>query len=89
MTNLSNSAGQFFFHYMTFCLIAFCGSSLGLLLGSVILDAKSVSAIMPIVILPFVLFSGFYKNSGDLASWIGWIQYISPNKYGFIAFIDN
>jgi hypothetical protein len=53
--------------------MAFSGSSLGLLLGSVILDAKSVSAMVPIVTLPLFLFSGFFKNRKDLPDWIGWI----------------
>ncbi len=69
--------------------MAFCGASLGLLLGSVVLDVKSVSAVMSPILLPVILFSGFYKNRDDLPVWIGWIEYISPNKYGFIAYVNN
>lgn len=39
--------------------------------------------------LPFMLFSGFAKNTNDLASWIGWIQYISPYKHSFNAYALN
>ena len=70
-------------------LIAFAGASLGLLLGSLIFDAKSVSAVIPIVIVPFILFSGFFKNRESLPVWLGWFEYISPNKYGFIGFLEN
>lgn len=38
MVDLSNSPGQFFLHVFIFILMGFNGSSLGLLLGSVILD---------------------------------------------------
>lgn len=62
MIDLGNTAGQFFFHCLVFFLMSFCGASLGLLLGSAILDAKSVSAVTPIMILPIILFSGFFKN---------------------------
>lgn len=89
MIDLANSAGQFFLHYLIFCLIALNGSSLGLLLGSVILDSKSVSAVMPVILLPVVLFSGFYKNRESLPGWIGWIEYVSPIKYGFIGIVEN
>ena len=89
MIDLSNTAGQFFLHYLIYCLIAFTGSSLGMLLGSVILDSKSVSAVMPVVLLPVILFSGFYKNRENLPKWIGWIEYVSPIKYGFIAVVKN
>jgi len=55
--------------------------SLGLMLGTIVTDSKSVSAVIPIVMLPLFLFSGFFKNTGNLSDWIGWIQYISPLKY--------
>ena len=38
MVDLSNTGGQFFLHCLNFGLMSFCGASLGLLLGSVILD---------------------------------------------------
>lgn len=89
MIDLGHTGGQFFIHCLIFFLMAFVGASLGLFLGSIILDAKSVSAVVPIFLLPIILFSGFFKNRDDLPVWIGWIEYISPNKYGFIAFVSN
>ena len=89
MGNLSPTAEQFFLFYLITVLINICGNSVGLLLGSVITDAKSVSTVSPIVVLPFVLFSGYFKNSGNIPPWIGWIQYISPLKYGFAAIAIN
>lgn len=65
------------------------GSSLGMLLGSVVLDAKSISAVVPIIMLPVTLFSGFFKNRNNLPKWIGWIEYLSPNKYAFTAYVNN
>lgn len=52
-------------------------------------DAKSVSTVIPIVVLPVVLFSGFFKNSGNIANWTKFIEYVSPFKYAFIASISN
>lgn len=48
-----------------------------------------MSTLTPALILPFVLFSGLFKNSGNLPDWIGWIQYISPIKYTFSSFLYN
>ena len=87
MVDLGNTGEQFFLHCLIFFLMSFNGASLGLLIGSVILDAKSVSAVIPIILLPVILFSGFFKNRSELPVWIGWMEYISPNKYGFIAFV--
>ncbi len=73
MIDLSNTAEQFFFHCLVYGLISFSGTSLGLLIGSLIMDPKSVATFMPIVVFPLFLFSGFFKNRADLPVWIGWI----------------
>lgn len=86
---LSSTAAQFFTFYLVCYLISFAGMSLGLLLGSMVPDEKSVSALTPMVLLPFFLFSGLFKNTGNLSSWIGWIQYISPIKYAFSGYLQN
>lgn len=89
MVGLASTAGQFFTFYLTLFLIGLAGSSLGLLIGSVVLDAKTVSSVIPLILMPIILFSGFFKNRQDLPSWLFWIEYISPNKYAFIGFVDN
>lgn len=89
MIGLGGTAGQFFIFYLVFFLVSFAGNSMGLLLGSAISDAKLVSILLPFVILPVVLFSGFYKNREDLPDWISWSEYVSPLKYSFIAFMRN
>jgi ATP-binding cassette subfamily G (WHITE) protein 1 len=86
-TGLSNTAAQFFTFYLISYLIGFAGSSMGLMLGSISKDAKSVSTITPAILLPFFLFSGLFKNQGNIPMWFGWIQYISPIKYAFAAYV--
>jgi len=86
---LSQTAEQYFFFYFITFLVNLCGSSLGLLIGSMMQDVKSVSAVVPILLIPFVLFSGLFKNTGNISMWLGWIQYISPLKYGYLAMITN
>lgn len=86
---LSSTASQFFIFYLVAYLLTLNGISLGLMLGAMILDQKSVAVVTPIVLIPFFLFSGFFKNTGNIPEWVGWIQYISPIKYGFAAWIQN
>jgi ABC-type multidrug transport system permease subunit len=62
MIDLAMTGGQFFLHFFVIFLVGFTGSSLGLLFGSIIQDAKSVSTVIPIVVMPIILFSGFFKN---------------------------
>ena len=87
MVGLAPTSGQFFLHWLVFCVMSFCGASLGLFLGSVVMDEKDVAAVIPVILLPMITFSGFFKNRADLPQWIGWIEYLSPNKYSFIALL--
>lgn len=89
MVGLENSAEIFFTFYLAMFLASLAGSSFGLLLGSTASDPKVVAALTPVFIIPFVLFSGYFKNRQDLPVWLGWIEYISPLKYLFIVFIRN
>ncbi len=52
-------------------------------------NVRVAMAMMPVTILPFMLFAGFYSNRGTYADWIGWIEYASPFKYGFYALVLN
>ena len=66
MVDLAGTATQFFTHWLIFSLMAFAGSAVGLLIGSVIMDAKTVSTAVPIFMQPLFLFSGLFKNRADL-----------------------
>jgi len=83
MIGMADSASQFFIHCFIIILISFCGSSLGMLIGSVIIDPKTIFGVASIFVFPIMMFSGYLKNRDDLPVWIGWIEYLSPCKYGF------
>ncbi len=83
MVDLANTAEQFFIFSAAILMVSIAGNSAGLLVGSFFTDPKSVSIVAPVVILPVILFSGFFKNRNQLPVWIGWIEYISPIKYAF------
>lgn len=85
MVGLASTPGQFFMFFFCNFLVFLSGTSLGMLMGSLIKEVKSAGGIMGVVVLPVVLFSGFYKNRNNLPVWIGWLEYISPLKYGFSA----
>jgi ABC-type multidrug transport system permease subunit len=70
-------------------MMLFVGSSLGMLIGSIVSDAKSVMPIVSVVVAPLILFAGYFKNRQDLPKWVGWIEFISPNRYCFIAYLNN
>lgn len=86
---LSSTPEQFFTFYLIVFLSNLCGMSLGLLAGSIADTPQGANGAALLIMIPFFIFSGFFKNLSNLPGWVGWIQYLSPFKYGFTAFTYN
>jgi len=83
MTGLRTDASAFFIFLAVMIILSFSGVSIGYILGTLFDDRHLGAQLTNIFAIPFMLFSGFYKNRGDYASWIAWFEYLSPFKYGF------
>ena len=46
-------------------------------------------AVLPLILLPLLLFSGLFASSEALPSYLSWIQYISPIKYAYNGMVQN
>ena len=77
----------FFYFYCVLLLVAFCGASFGYLLSSIFSSAETAVQLSTVIMMPIILFGGFYSNSGNYMSWISWIQWLSPIRYGFEGLI--
>jgi hypothetical protein len=62
MVGLSSNIGQAFQLYLAGVVTGFAGSSVGLLIGNLVEDAKSVAVVAPAFLVPFICFSGYFKN---------------------------
>jgi len=45
--------------------------------------------LFPLVVIPLMLFAGFYLNSSNTPPYFIWVEYISFMKYGFRAICNN
>ena len=63
--------------------------SLGYLISCIFNDYATATMIAPILVMPFMLFGGFFANLDSLAAWFGWIQWISPLTYANRAIMVN
>eukprot|EP01016_Furgasonia_blochmanni_P019458 TRINITY_DN2181_c0_g1_i1.p1 TRINITY_DN2181_c0_g1~~TRINITY_DN2181_c0_g1_i1.p1 ORF type:complete len:538 (-),score=104.36 TRINITY_DN2181_c0_g1_i1:84-1697(-) len=70
-------------------LQTFNGLTLGIMCGSFFRDPKVTMAMTPVMLLPFMMFSGFYTNEALLPRWLYWIKYFSPFKYALEAMTWN
>lgn len=65
------------------CLVYFVGASYGLCLSIVVEKVEVAIALVPVVILPFMIFSGFFVNLNDIPYFWYPVAYASFFKYCF------
>ena len=70
-------------------MVGFAGNGMGFFLGALFKTARESSAMSNIIILPLMAFSGMYNKLNSIPSWIQWMQYGSPFKYGLHILLLN
>ena len=68
--------GRFFFFAFAMCMIVICAASYGLVISA--LFKQGADTLAPVVMMPLILFGGFFANAGEYPGYITWIQYVSP-----------
>jgi len=87
MIGFINNGGAFIVFALALILSSNIGSSLGLIIGIMSKDVGTGTALVPIVVIPFMIFSGFFINSSNVPDYFIWCQYISFMKYAFQAMV--
>lgn len=70
---LTITASKFFYYYLIFMLLCISSASLGLLVSACFETAETAVGVAPVLLMPMMLFSGFFSNSGSYPDWIGWV----------------
>jgi ATP-binding cassette subfamily G (WHITE) protein 1 len=66
-----------------------CGTALGIFVASFFEDIAVALAVVPMFLMPLMIFSGFFVNAATSPAFLQWIKYISPMKYAFVALVKN
>lgn len=59
------------------------------MMGTIFQTPKQATAMAGLILLPLMMFGGLYSRFNQFPAYIGWLQYISPFKYGFQSVIYN
>lgn len=70
-------------------LVYLCFGSLGLVMGAAIADPVILNIVTPVLIVPMMLFSGFFVNQDNFPWFLIPFEYLSIHKYGYQAFFLN
>ena len=65
----------------------FSGSAYGSLISVFVPKFEIAVAMTPVLLIPFMIFSGFLVNQANIPYFFYEIEYISPFRYLFISFI--
>lgn len=89
LANLNQTAGQFFFLLLIFSLTAFCTSALFQTIAAYCKDSSTANGISGLLLLIFILYSGYFIPLQTMHPWFKWISYLNPIRYGFEALMAN
>merc|ERR1712003_463589 len=70
----------FFFLGLNF-MLAIASTSIGIFIGSSVEDPNVAAELMPALIVPQLLFSGFFINSSMIPAFLRWAQYLCSLVY--------
>nr|BBC77943.1 ABC transporter White [Thermobia domestica] len=89
MIGLNPQAVRFLTALGIVTLVANVATSCGYLISCVSSSVTMALSIGPPVIIPFLLFGGFFLNTGSIPVYFTWLSYLSWFKYGNEALIIN
>jgi len=85
MMGLNYGADRFFEFLLIEVILTTLGYAIGIVINLAIYDPGIVQRVQPLILLPLMVFAGFFLNSNSVPDWLVWLEDISPLKYAFRA----
>jgi ABC-2 type transporter len=70
-------------------LIYSASGAYALIISTLFSDKQLAVTLTPVLIIPFMLFAGFFVNQSNIPVWLIEFQYLSFFKYGYQALMLN
>ena len=71
---------------MAILVLLYCAAgSYSLIISTTFSDKQLAVTLTPVLIIPFMLFAGFFVNQENIPVWLIEFQYLSFFKYGYQA----
>ena len=75
--------GEFIIDYAAGYVVAMTGGAMGAVVGASFRgDRSTASQFLPLIIIPNLLFSGFFVSPDSIPVYLRWVQYVVPLGYG-------
>ncbi|XP_050698091.1 protein white-like isoform X2 [Eriocheir sinensis] len=89
MVGFTNNVVDFFVCALIVILVANCAVSFGYMISCMSRNLSIALAIASPLIIPLMLFGGFFLNSGSTPVYLTWLKYLSWFSYGNEALLIN
>lgn len=89
MIGLKASFAVFMQFSLSLILLGQAAESLGLLLGVLVPHPAAALMLCPLVMIPFMLVTGFFLNLESIPSYLVWLKVLSPHKYVFSSLMGT
>lgn len=86
---LNPSAAHFFVYLLTLILVYNASSGYSLIISAIFSNKQVAVTLTPVLIVPFMLFAGFFVASSSIPVWLREFEYVSIYKYGYQALMQN
>lgn len=81
--NLDNDGDNFLRTAIGVWLGAFMSSAYGFIISALFADPEVAMALVPVLIIPFLLLGGFFAPLENVHDFFRWIEYLSTFKYTY------
>ena len=61
--------------------LGLASASVAVLLGCAVADVKTATELMPVLLVPQMLFAGFFVSTDQIPEYLRWAQYLCSLKY--------
>lgn len=89
LIGLQKSPNKLFAAALTCVMTALSGMAVGTVAGAAFGGIGMALAVLPLLLLPLLMFSGLIINMGSIPFYFRWIKHLSPMKYGYAALMKN
>lgn len=77
--------GHFLLYTLILVLTSLCGAGMGVLGAALFNDINIALIIVPLLILPMMIFGGLFVANATAPPWLNWISWISPIQYAYTS----
>lgn len=89
LSNLNNDPDRYFIYLLFFSMLGISASALGISISAVSPHPEVGSALGPLVVVFFVVFSGFFLNLNSVPSYLEWAPETSIMKWSLQSLVWN